>query len=63
MLNESLLNKLEKLTERREEIHALLSDPAVIRDKDRFRELGKEVAEINPVIECYNDVHVRHPGK
>ena len=54
MLNKSLLTKLEKLTERREEIHALLSDPAVIRDQDRFRDLGKEVAEINPVIECYN---------
>ena len=53
MLNESLLNKLHKLTERREEIHALLADPSVIRDQDRFRDLGKEVAEINPVIDCY----------
>ena len=53
MLNKSLLTKLEKLTERREEIHALLADPSVIRDQNRFRDLSKEVAEINPVIDCY----------
>ena len=53
MLNQSLLNKLDKLEERRTEIHGLLSDPGVIQDQNRFRELSKEVAEINPVIECY----------
>ncbi len=53
MLNESLQNKLDKLAERREEIHGLLSDPDVINDQNRFRELSKEVAEINPVLDCY----------
>ncbi|MEX2524985.1 MAG: peptide chain release factor 1 [Gammaproteobacteria bacterium] len=52
-MKESLQNKLDKLVERREEIHGLLSDPSVIGDQNRFRELSKEVAEINPVIEAY----------
>ena len=53
MLNNSLQQKLEKLTERREEIHALLSDPAVIRDQNNFRELSKEAAEVSPIVECF----------
>jgi len=53
MLKESLQNKLDKLAERREEIHGLLADPSVLGDQNRFRELSKEVAEINPVIEAY----------
>ncbi len=59
MLKPSLQQKLEKLTERRDEIHALLSDPAVIRDQNQFRNLSKEVAEVNPVVDCYRD-YLRH---
>ncbi|NNE36882.1 MAG: peptide chain release factor 1 [Gammaproteobacteria bacterium] len=55
MLKPSLQQKLEKLTERRDEIHAMLSDPDVIRDQDQFRNLSKEVAEVNPVVDCYRD--------
>ncbi len=55
MLKPSLQQKLEKLTERRDEIHALLSDPDVIRDQGQFRTLSKEVAEVNPVVDCYRD--------
>jgi len=53
MLKNSLQQKLEKLTERQQEIHALLSDPGVIGNQNYFRELSKEVAELNPVVECY----------
>ena len=55
MLKQSLQQKLDKLTERRGEIHALLSDADVIRDQNQFRNLSKEVAEINPVVNCYGD--------
>ena len=53
MLKVSLQHKLERLAERREEIHALLSTPSVISDKNSFRELSKEVAEMNPIVDCF----------
>jgi peptide chain release factor 1 len=49
----ALLNKLERLSLRQEEIHALLADAGVIRDNKRFRDLSKEAAQIAPVVECY----------
>ena len=52
-MNQSLINKLEKLAERQQELHALLSDPGVIRDQKRFREFSKEAAEVGPVVSCY----------
>jgi peptide chain release factor 1 len=52
-MKEGLLHKLEKLSLRQREIHALLADPGVIRDKKRFRELGKEAAQIAPLVECF----------
>ena len=49
----SLLSKLETLSERHEEIGVLLSDPGVIGDQNKFRELSKEYSQIGPVVECY----------
>src|SRR5690606_31719081 len=37
------------LADRYEEIAHLLSDPATIADKDRFRELSREYARLEPV--------------
>jgi peptide chain release factor 1 len=54
MLKDSLQHKLEKLAERREEIHALLSDPAIIRDQNYFRDLSKEAAEVGPIVDCFH---------
>lgn len=54
MLKTSLQQKLEKLTERQQEIHALLSDPAVIKNQNYFRELSREAAEINPIADCFS---------
>ena len=53
MLKQSLKSKLDKLAERQNEIHALLSDPQVINNQNRFRELSKEAAEVTPVVSCY----------
>jgi len=52
-MNPALLHKLEKLALRRQEIHALLADPGVIRDKKRFRDLSKEEAQLAPLVECF----------
>ncbi|MCI0401610.1 MAG: peptide chain release factor 1 [Gammaproteobacteria bacterium] len=54
MLKESLRIKLEKLSDRLEELHSLLADPAVINNQDRYRELSKEYAEVRPVVSCFN---------
>ena len=51
----SLINKLDKLSERLQELDALLSDPGTIHDQNRFRDLSREYAEINPVIRCYRN--------
>ena len=50
----SILSKLEGLSERLEEINALLGSPEVIADNDRFIALAKEYAELNPVVGCYS---------
>ncbi|MDH3326062.1 MAG: peptide chain release factor 1 [Gammaproteobacteria bacterium] len=52
-MNKTLLSKLDTINERVEEINALLSDPDVIGDQNRFREFSREYAEIQPVSECY----------
>ncbi len=54
-MKDSLINKLEKLTERLLELDALLAAPAVINDQKKFRELSKEYAEVRPVVYCYRD--------
>ena len=49
----SIRSKLENLSERLQEISALLSDPAAHRDQGRFRDYSKEYAQLNPVVECF----------
>jgi len=52
-MKQSILDKLDHLQDRYEEVGALLSDGDVIADQNRFRELSKEYAEIEPVVKCY----------
>ncbi len=49
----SIRAKLENLSERLQEINALLSDPDTIADQNKFRGLSQEYAELNPVIACF----------
>ena len=49
-MNPSIRGKLERVTERFEELTALLADPEVQGDQDRFRLLGQEYAQIEPVV-------------
>lgn len=50
----SLLEKLQNISDRHEEIGALLSDPEIIGDQNRFRDLSKEYAELEPVVKAYS---------
>ncbi len=52
-MNKSLAAKLEQVVERVEEINALLSDPDVIGDQNRFRALSIELSELNPVVDAF----------
>ena len=52
-MKESIRTKLDTLSERLDEVNALLADPGVIGDQRRFRELSREFADISPVVECY----------
>lgn len=49
----SLEKKLKTLVHRYKELGGLMSDPDVISDQNRFRELGKEYAELEPVVQCF----------
>ncbi len=49
----SLQSKLDTLLNRHEEISGLLSDPAVISDQNRFRDLSKEYSGLDDVVNCY----------
>jgi len=45
--------KLENLIDRFEEIAALLSQPEVQSDQNKFRSLSQEYAQIGPLVSCY----------
>ncbi|RCX33213.1 peptide chain release factor 1 [Thioalbus denitrificans] len=51
----SVLHKLESLSERFQEVSALLSDPEVIGNQGRFRSLSMEYAQLEPVMGCFRD--------
>jgi peptide chain release factor 1 len=52
-MNANLIEKLDQLSDRHEEIHALLSDPVTISDQNAFRKLSIELSDIDPVIENF----------
>jgi peptide chain release factor 1 len=51
----SLLNKLDTLQDRFEELTALLGDAEVISDQTRFRAYSREYAEVEPVMAAYKE--------
>ncbi len=53
LMKPSLLDKLQALAERLEEVTALLGSPEATADMDTYRKLTREHAEITPVVETY----------
>lgn len=49
----SILNKLEQLQARHEEIAALLADPETLADQNRFRTLSQEYAQLEPLAQGF----------
>ena len=48
--------KMAGLNDRFEEVGALLSDPEVMGERDKFTSLSREFAELEPVVLCYREV-------
>ncbi|HEU0229283.1 MAG TPA: peptide chain release factor 1 [Burkholderiaceae bacterium] len=52
-MKSSVRNRLEQLSHRLIEIDALLAEPDIAGDMDRFRKLSRERAELEPVVEAF----------
>lgn len=51
----SILQKLDHLADRYEELGHLLSDPDIIGDQNRFRDLSREYSEVEPLVRCFDE--------
>jgi peptide chain release factor 1 len=49
----SMQTKLDRISARFEEIEALLSSPEVINDQNKFRDLSREYAQLESIVQCY----------
>ena len=52
-MKQSIQLKLENLCERYDEIAALLSEPEVQNNQNKFRSLSQEYSQIAPLVDCY----------
>jgi len=50
----SMLDKLDNLADRYQEIEGLLSDAEIIAEQDRFRALSREFSELGPVVAAFH---------
>lgn len=50
----SIINKLDSLKERYEELEALLGDASVISDQDKFRAYSKEYSQLEDVVKSFS---------
>ncbi len=53
-MKNSMRSRLEQLAHRLIEIDALLAEPEIATDMDRFRKLSRERSEIEPVVQAFN---------
>jgi peptide chain release factor 1 len=52
-MKDSLLTKLDTLSDRYQEVGALLSDSEIISDQNRYRDLSREYSELETVVKCF----------
>ncbi len=52
-MKQSVVEKLQGLVARQEEIGGMLSDPEVIADQNKFRDLSREYSRLDPVAKLY----------
>ena len=54
-MKNSIRSKLENLSERLQELSALLSDAEIISDQNKFRDFSKEYAQLEPIVKTFNN--------
>lgn len=54
-MQESILRKLEALVERHQEVEQLLSQPDIIADQDKFRELNREYSQLQVTVTSFKE--------
>ncbi len=54
-MQEGLRHKLEQITDRHEELAAMLCEPEVVNDKARFLEASREHADLDPVATAFRE--------
>ncbi len=52
-MKQPIVEKLQRLAARQEEIATMLSDPVVIADQNRFRDLSREYSHLDPVVKLF----------
>jgi len=52
-VKQSIVEKLQRLVARQEKIGSMLSDPEVIADQDKFRDLSREYSRLEPVAKVF----------
>lgn len=52
-MRDSFRNKLLQVVRRHDELSGLLSDPDVIKDQNKFRDLSKEFSDIEDIVLCF----------
>ncbi len=52
-MKQSIVEKLQRLVTRQEKIGSMLSDPEVIADQDKFRDLSREYSRLEPVAKLF----------
>ena len=53
-MKDSMRHKLQHLSERFEELQALLGTAEVINDQNTFRDYSKEYGQLEPIVKCFN---------
>lgn len=54
-MKESLKLKLITLSNRHREISAMLSDANIINNQNKFRDLSREYAQLEPIVQCFSE--------
>ena len=57
-----MFDRLEDLVRRLDEVNMLLTEPDVISDQDRYRQLMKEQTELTPIVEKYKEYKTAKQG-
>ncbi|PIZ04758.1 MAG: peptide chain release factor 1 [Gammaproteobacteria bacterium CG_4_10_14_0_8_um_filter_38_16] len=61
-MKESLKLKLMTLSNRYREIGAMLSDPLIIDQQNKFRDLSREYAQLEPIVQCFLQYELNEAG-